>query len=433
MNVWTKERPMNLKYVSGLVVATLGLAVFTQGCEQINQVQGAVCCKEYQPADMLAVKWTITDPQARANFAAFAQAAGDLQLLASATVTDLGISCRNIAVDLGATAAELQGPDQAASPEASADGWCSLAAAKITAALPANFSVKAEAPSCEIDVQAKARCQASCSVSASCDIKTTPVKCEGGRLEVSCKGSCGVTATAPKIFCAGKCEAKCQGTCRATVQAPSVNCNGRCNGTCAAGGEANGTGIQADGTCNGTCTGTCVAKPGAAELTCAGSCEGDCSGSCTVEPGRASVRCDGECKTDFEPLKCTGGTLSGGCKVEAKCDANCEASVSARAQCTPGRLEITGGAQLAALARTLDANLPTILEILNGRAKQFEKLTGTFAGSVEGFLNSDAKAYAGVSGCVATIPDSIRRSTTQLATALSASGKVAGAIKVGKL
>ena len=40
-------------------------------------------------------------------------------------------------------------------------------------------------------------------------------------------------------------------------------------------------------------------------------------------------RGDAGCDGDFEPLKCEGGELKGGCSVDAKCEANCDASVSA--------------------------------------------------------------------------------------------------------
>jgi hypothetical protein len=81
----------------------------------------------------------------------------------------------------------------------------------------------------------------------------------------------------------------------------------------------------------------------------------------------ASVKCDGKCDADYQPLSCEGGTLEGGCMVDAKCGGSCNASVQAKASCTPPQITISFAASadtnLAKLKATLEANMPKIVEV----------------------------------------------------------------------
>jgi len=312
------------------------------------------------------------------------QAVADFAGIASAAISDISTACRSMAEDLDAPAAELDAAAANTDPNAQMKAYCAAAVKAIGTVkgkAAGTLTIEAQPPKCEASISAKANCQAKCSVDGKCDIKANPPTCEGGSLEVACKGECTAKAGA-SLTCEGSCSAECTGAC--TVTTGSVECKGKCNGTCKASAEGGtGTGIQADGTCDGACEGTCeVTAPGA---TCSGSCKGECKGSCTGS-AEASVKCDGECKADFEPLKCSGGELKGGCQVDAKCDANCDASVSAKAQCTPPSVTVafSGAADIQAagkLQATLEANLGVVLAF-RSRLEGMLKVTGEFGANI---------------------------------------------------
>src|SRR5690606_32941577 len=141
------------------------------------------------------------------------------------------------------------------------------------------------------------------------------------------------------------------------------------------------SGVNAEGKCEGTCKGTCKAT--APNVQCTGSCNGSCSAKCQASAG-ASVKCDGTCDGEFEPLKCSGGKLEGGCQVEAKCEGNCDASVKAKAECRPPSITITasGTANVEAFGRlkaTLEANLG-IVAAFEARLKGMLEISASFSG-----------------------------------------------------
>jgi hypothetical protein len=292
------------------------------------------------------------------------QAVADFASVARGAVVDLTTACRGIATDLGVDAAAGEAADKQADAQATMNAWCALAASAITGAkakVNARLILTVVPPRCSTSVSARESCLAKCAGATACDVTANPLTCTGGTLEISCQGVCKGSDAKPSVGCDGACNGGCTGAC--TAPAPGVECNGTCDGTCAAGGSAGGTGIQADGICKGLCTGTCaVTLPG---VTCVGACSGSCEGTCEATPGGAAVTCDGECDVGGTPLRCEGGTLEGGCEVSALCDANCEASVSAHAECAPPNVEISFAAgaevQIATeLEGALEANLPLI-------------------------------------------------------------------------
>lgn len=338
------------------LMAAIVIPALTQGCSSSSNPSNPLCCSQtdYSPGATVGVSGSVQAVVA-------VQAIGDFSAIAAAAVDDLTTACRNIATDLDGTPSNNSATTRASieavtSKRDRMSQYCSLAKDAITAsAASGTLTVVAVAPKCEASVSASASCNAKCKVDASCDVNVTPPKCTGGDLQISCSGSCNVTAEKPSITCEGSCQAACTGSC--TVNTGSVECAGKCEGTCAAGGAAGGSGIQADGTCKGMCTGTCeVVAPSA---TCSGSCKGSCSGSCKATGG-VSAKCDGSCDVKGTPISCTGGKLEGGCMADAQCDANCNASVQAKAECTPPSITVkfTG---LGNLQATLEANLPRIL------------------------------------------------------------------------
>lgn len=99
------------------------------------------------------------------------------------------------------------------------------------------------------------------------------------------------------------------------------------------------------------CAASCDANvdPGKLELQCEGGeivgrCGGSCQGDCQVEgrwvagQARCEGLCRGECSVAFEEPRCTGTMRPP--KVEAECEAACNARLDAEARCTPGKAQV---------------------------------------------------------------------------------------------
>lgn len=383
------------------------------GCDKIEEAQGAVCCNEFQVGGAISA-----DIAGSAQAQVAVQAVADIAGVASVMVTDMTTACRNIAQDLDAPKADQDAAAAIEDPRESMKAWCSLAVAQIGSFKGnAQLTVKATGPQCEASISAKADCQGKCSVEGECDIKANPPTCEGGSLEVACKGECTAKAGAT-LKCEGSCTGECSGSC---VAEGGVECAGKCDGTCEASAQGNGDGIQADGTCKGVCKGTCeVTAPSA---SCSGTCKGECSASCTGS-AEASVKCDGECSADYEPLKCTGGELKGGCSVDAECDASCDASLKAKAECKPPQVSIefsgSADAKLNKLKVTLEANLGVVYGI---KAKL--DVIGQAAASLEGNISGFAEVKA---ACLIPIGIAAAAAAENIAASGSATVQVVGSI-----
>jgi hypothetical protein len=408
------------QYFVTMAAAALLLPAFTQGCSStVGGLQDAACCKEFQAGATIDAK---IGGNAQSQVAV--QAIADFSGIASAAVDDITGACRTIAQDLDVPKADADKAEQTADKQKKMQAWCGLAVTAIgtvkgKAGGSLAISIVVDPPKCEASISAKANCQAKCSGSASCDLKANPPTCEGGKLEVSCKGECTASAGA-SVACEGSCSGSCSGSC--TAQG-GVECSGKCEGTCEASASGGGSGIQADGTCKGTCKGTCSVTAPSAQ--CSGSCKGSCSASCKAT-ANASVKCDGKCSGEFEPLKCTGGELKGGCKAEAKCEGSCDASVSAKAECTPPqvKLAITGGANaevVAQLKTTLEANLPVVYA-LKARLEGMAKLTGTI--TANGSAVVDIKA-----ACIPAVIAAAGTGVSDTTATVSATGSLIGSIK----
>ncbi len=103
------------------------------------------------------------------------------------------------------------------------------------------------------------------------------------------------------------------------------------------------------------CAGECDASvdPGKLEMECkggeiVGECKGTCSGECNVDgkwvnaSGEANGQCGGECRgkcsVEFEAPRCTGEVEPP--KVDAQCEASCDAKLDAHAKCEPGEAKV---------------------------------------------------------------------------------------------
>ncbi|MDB4933773.1 MAG: Tryptophan synthase alpha chain [Labilithrix sp.] len=274
------------------------------------------------------------------------QSVADYATSASTTLAGVTASCRTIAKDLGAPTDAQSAADASTDAQAKMKAWCTLAASAIGSAKAmtgGNISVQTRPAKCQLSVSEKTACQRRCA-GGTCDAKANPPRCTGGSLVGACSGSCQ-PGSGGAIQCEGNCVGECNGTCTSTA---GVACAGKCTGTCTA--SAAGSGPQPDGSCKGSCKGTCAATaPGA---ICMGTCAGACNASCNGDAAKP-VKCDGQCAADFVPLYCEGGRLEGGCNVDARCDASCDVSVVAGAECPPQTVfvAIQGAADPAAAAK----------------------------------------------------------------------------------
>ncbi len=438
-----------LKPLSALAFTALTIPLLAVGCGSDNPLSSAAsaaCCSEFAiGTDMTNVDFGV-NANIKGEFAAFANSASDLSATATASVGDVTTACQNIALDLGADPADPSVAGKTGTDALTA--WCALAVSQINGDFGANgtlatsVSVDFEPPQCSASLTATANCQASCSADAKCDIKANPPKCTGGTLTVECSGNCTASGSA-SVACTGECTGGCTGSCTAQGGV-AVDCKGQCNGTCSAGAKGgateSGTGIQADGSCNGQCDGTCTLAADAPKITCSGSCDGHCDATCKGS-AMAQVKCDGSCDADYTPVSCTGGTLEGGCMVDASCQGSCNASASAKAQCTPpsisvtakavASLDATGQTNLDAAIASLEKNLPAILVTFKARGAAF---TGslTAAGSAAVDITKTHSGDIGAKGavCGVIIADAISTAADNFGKSLSAAGNVAASVSI---
>ncbi len=388
---------MSKRLYGATLMAAVLIPVTLQGC---SDEDNPLCCTEFKAGASIEAN---IGGNAQAQVAV--QAVADFAGIASAAVDDLTAACRGIATDLDADVAKRDAAEKEADKTKKMQAYCQVALEAIGTVkgqAKGTFKLVAEAPKCEASFSAKADCQAKCSGSANCNVEATPPTCEGGTLEVACKGECSAKPGAVSVSCEGSCDVAAEGSC--TASGGGVECKGKCEGTCKGAAQGGtGSGIQADGSCDGTCEGTCEAvKP---DAKCNGSFKGQCKGSCKATAEAPSVKCDGECAVKAEPLRCKGGELKGGCEVEAKCDANCNASLSAKAQCTPPKLafEISGSADIQAagkLRATLEANFGVVLAF-KSRLEGMGKLTATITGNADAVASIKTACIPAVVGAAA--------------------------------
>jgi len=431
-----------LKPFTAVALTALAISALTSGCSDAKALQDAACCSDFKVGtDMSAVNWDV-DASIQGSFKAFVSAASDLSAVATGSIADVTAACQNIALDLGASVDDPSVVGKTGS--AGLKAWCALAKGQISAnfgangALATSISIEAEPPMCTASISATADCQASCDVSGGCDVKATPPTCKGGTLTVECSGSCTATGSAD-VACTGSCSGGCSGSCKASGGA-KIDCKGKCEGTCTAGASGGateaGTGIQADGSCNGQCDGTCTLDVDAPKIECKGVCDGHCDAACKGSAD-LKVKCDGKCSAEATPLKCEGGTLEGGCDVDANCKANCNDSANAKAECTPGRVAVVAKAkagldaeaqlQLQAAIASLEVNLPKLLIVVKARGTAF---AASLSGAVDagGKITTSGKVNASAAVCGTLILATITASSENFAASLDAATSVTGTV-----
>jgi hypothetical protein len=327
---------MNIKMKWRLVAAPVALAaiglsaVACDGDTGLPNPVADLCCKDFTPgADLSAVDWGIKgDANTSASFAALMQAAADFTGAASAAVTDLTAACQQLALDLGAAENAVTTTD----PAKRATEWCKLATDQLNAQVKGKIEITVQPPSCTVNVNAQASCEAKCSVEASCmaELGDVKVRCDPGEIS-------------------GKCDAQCTAKCEGSANL-AVTCEGACRGTCEGQCDATASTGRCEGVCKGKCRGTCEVMAGANVQ-----CEGDCTGGCSAE--LRAPKCKGELKPP-----------SASCMGDASCSGSCQASASARAECKEPSMEITSSLDPKIIA-SLKLNLPRIYALAGARGK----------------------------------------------------------------
>ena len=381
---------MNRKQKLRIAVLPLGIAALASpfGCSALsnNPITGTVCCTEFKPGtNMVTVDWGLQG-NANLEFGATLQAIGDFSATAQGMVTDLGVACKGLAVDLGSDENKITDSD----PNQFTIKWCQEAGTQL-ATLKGQITINVQPAKCDINVSAKLDCNAQCSASAMCTLTPAQIKasCTSGQLS-------------------GKCTGQCTGQCEGSANL-AVTCNGQCNGTCEGTCSSGQMGGSCMGTCAGKCRGSCAAD-GSARATC----EGTCSGSCSVD--FVAPKCDG---TFTPPM--------GMCQASASCDASCQASATAKAECTPPSVDIEGTVNLKDKIAALQKWMPEIYLNIQGRLTNLQadvKAITDTATNFQGNLSGGAKAVFCIIPAVAAVSTAGENITATVQAAASITGAI---------
>ncbi len=400
----TKKKKQSFR-LAGVPVAVLALAAAAMVLSGSGCVDD-LCCSDFKPGtDMVSIDWGI-EGKGNIEFGLALQAIGDFSAAATTIVSDLGVACRGIAVDMNEANADKV---TATEPNEITAAWCQLAVAEITALkAQASLSIKVQPAKCTLDVNVQAGCEGSCQVDASCEGGDISARCDpgeiSGKCEASCTGSCEGSASV-----AVDCSAACEGTC-------TGSCSGTCEGKC--------DGMDSTGMCAGQCEGTCSA-----------SCQGSCRGSCAPPMAGAMVTCNGECKggcsVAYKAPKCNVELKPPSCEASAECQASCKASASAKAECTPPSvsIEASGSVDIKAKIAVLEKWLPQIFLIAEAKA---ELLVGNatamleVAGNLDASLEGDGKAVFCIIPALAAIEEAVVNIEAGFSASVSVVGSVSG-------
>ncbi len=317
--------------------------------------------------------------EAGAKLKAGVIASVEIKDFAAKVDADLKAACGGIAKDLGA-GAEFKSGEEACKAAAKAMGDV-----KAKFGANAKIAVAIKPPVCRADLNVMADCAAKCDAKVSGG--KAKVECEPGKLsgscDANCEGSCEVEAGAAcNGECSGSCDAQMKGTC-------SGKCNGKCDGK-------DSKGAACAGSCDGKCEGGTVQ----------GECKGKCGGSCKLAAGaKCGGTCNGKCSTEMKAPKCTGEVKPP--EMSAECKGQCDAKVSAKAECSPASvgISIVGAADAKAAENfkaTLEKNLPIVLKVAIGLAESVPKLAVSGKAAVEGVQASvtDIAKSAGASAAM---------------------------------
>lgn len=382
------------KLLASFVLSAL-TAPFILNCGSLPKVPGApalpdTSCPDFSSPEAVAKIDFATEFKLQADVGAKlkagVQASTEIQAFSAKIDADLKDACGGLAKDLGDKG------DYKTGEEACKAAIKVMGEVKAKMGANAKIALDVTPPRCDASMDVMADC------AGKCDATVTPgsakVECEPGKLtgscDAQCSGSCDLSASA-------KCDGTCEGSCDATFKG---SCGGNCDGKCD--GKASKGAV-----CNGTCDGKCDAKA-------SGSCGGKCGGTCKL---KAAAKCDGtcsgSCSAEMKAPKCSGEVTPP--KMSAECKAHCDAQVNAKLECKPAgvTLRIEGAADATAAATykaAIEKNLPGVLKIAIGMAKQSTEVAGNIEAVIGGLqagiggmakASSDPIAAGKLGGCVA--------------------------------
>jgi len=376
--------------VSGPIVFAGLTAPFMVNCGSMPKLPGGLpgvgSCPDMSKPDEIekfdfAANFKL-QPAVATKIKAGVGAAVEMKILADRIDADLTTACGTLAKDLG-DANSYKDAQSACNAAAKVIGD---AKAKLGASAKVFFDVSE--PHCGVDISAYGDCGASCD--ATVKPGSADIECDGGKLQGSCGAECSGDC---EMSAAAACSGECEGSCDADV---SGSCSGGCTGKC---DGKSSTGATCAGKCAGKCSGDVK-----------GTCKGKCGGSCHMN-GAASCQgtCTGSCSAKVEAPKCTGTVKPP--SISADCKAKCDARVEANASCTPPHVlvRIVGAADAAAATKlqgALQKDLPMVLDVSMGMAKNIGQIAGSVKSVVEGAqgvvqtATSDKMAGAALVACV---------------------------------
>lgn len=377
--------------LAGTALTGLVASVMAPGCDRLQQAQQDICCTEFAPGgDLTKVNWGLSG-QDETNYGALMQAIADFSGSATQMLTDVQNACQGIAVDLGAVPTDVDVAD----PAERAKAWCSKAQ-QLLAAL--TIDVEFQPPTCTINANIQASCEAKCNIDASCQLTPAEIiaRCDPGKLS-------------------GICTATCTGSCEGSANL-AVNCEGTCHGAC-------------EGQCLGTCSDTTAG--GDCKGQCLGTCTGQCRGTCDLDANAmvtCNGQCAGQCSVEFEAPRCrtqlTPPDVS--CNVDADCQASCQASATAKAECTQPTLLVAADTEIA--VGTLQRNLGPLLVVLQARGELFVSQATAIAGAAAN-LQLDASSVKAIA-CAVPALSAINAAVTNVQASFDAAGSVMLAVGI---
>jgi hypothetical protein len=348
-----------------------------------------------------------------------AAAAAEMKALSEKIDGDLKVACGDLAHDLGAQGDYKDGQDACKA--------AGKAIGEAKAKIGANAQVKLDVtePHCGVDVHAYGDCAGHCD--ATVKPGTAQVKCEPGKLQGQCSGKCqGECEASASAQCTGDCHGSCDAEMKGT-------CSGKCGGKC----DGKVLDAKANGKCDGTCDGKCDAEM-------KGECKGKCGGACDIK-GQAECKgtCTGSCSAEMQAPKCTGKVEPP--QMSAECKAKCDASLQAKAECTPPHvaIRVSGATDAQAEAKfraAIEKNLGAIIKVAAGTGKGAielaENMKVVLEGAQAGIQGAgDAMAVAKLTACVAApfkgAIDAIASVKANVSVSVSVQASASGSAKAG--
>jgi hypothetical protein len=354
-----------------------------------------------------------------AKIKAGAAAAAEMKALSEKIDGDLRVACGNLAHDLGAQGDFKDGQEACKA--------ANKAIADVKAKAGANAQIKLDAtePHCGVDVHAYGDCAGHCD--ATVQPGKAEVKCAPGKLQGQCSGKCQGECEANA---AAQCTGECHGSCDADIKG---SCSGKCAGKC----DGKVIDAKANGKCDGTCEGKCDAEA-------KGECKGKCGGACKIN-GQAECKgtCTGSCSVEMQAPKCTGKVEPP--QMSAECKAKCDASVQAKAECTPPHIvvRITGAADAQAEAKlrtALEKDLGAVIKVAAGTGRGAVELADNMKVVIEGVQAGvtgagDAMTVARLQACIAApfkgALDAVANVKASVNVSVSVQASASGSAKAG--